>query len=342
MKIFGWASDHAGCGQYRIGLPMWGLTAFGHDTLAFSVLNMEVPADVDVLVGQRIALAASAEKWLDLAGRGDRHFAMVYELDDDLWSIHPSNAGAEPLSRPEVLANAARCIAAADAVTVTTGHLAGVVSKYNSNVHVLPNCIDRSWLGIERPRTKRLTVGWAGGSSHDVDFASVRNELRTFLRRNPAVDTHFIGVNYGAAVGRPDTRATTWNAEIVDYLSGIDFDIGIAPLAAHRFNRSKSDVKFLEYATLGIPVVASDYGPYRESIEHGVTGLLVKYPHEWGKYLRELVNDEDMRREIGDNARRWAATRTIQDTAWRWWAAYESALAARSASPAPTRLEPAV
>jgi glycosyltransferase involved in cell wall biosynthesis len=334
VQIWGWAADHNGCGQYRIGLPMWALGRAGHDTLAFSRLDAELPADLDVLVGQRVCEPDRARVWLELAARADRRFAMVFELDDDLWNVHATNHGAASFRHAAVQATIDRCIAAADAVTVTTPQLADIVRTRNPQVHVLPNCVDEALLHHRRPRTERVTIGWAGGSSHRNDFDFVRNDLRTVLRRNPAVDMHFIGVNYGASVGRPDARYTAWNTNLVDYLHTLDFDIGIAPLAYHVFNRSKSDLKVLEYAALGIPVVASDYGPYPDSIQHGVTGFLVKRDHEWGKYLRELVNDEGLRTELGENARRWAATRTVQANSSRWEAAYAAALAGRRA-PAP-------
>jgi glycosyltransferase involved in cell wall biosynthesis len=217
-------------------------------------------------------------------------------------------------------------------VTVTTAHLADVVSRFNDNVHVLPNCVDATLLERQRPRNERVTVGWAGGSSHINDFDFTGNAIRTFLRRSGDVDLHVIGTDFRRALGCPEARHSEWSENLVDYLNTIDFDIGIAPLAYHAFNKSKSDLKVLEYAALGIPVIATDYGPYTESVQHGVTGFLVRHSHEWARYLRELVNDEALRLEMGANARRWAATRTIQGNVWRWEAAYRSAIeVARSA-----------
>jgi len=325
LKIFGWASDHMGCGNYRIGLPMWALSKFGHDALAFSVLNVEIPSDLDVLVGQIIATPARAEVWHRLAAMPGRDFAMVLELDDDIWNLRPSNPAYKfwKSGAGDIIKDAVRV---ADAVTVTTDHLAEVVSQHHNNVFVLPNCFDAVLLEHQRPHAESLTVGWAGGSSHGEDFESVAKELRSFFRRNPQVDSHFIGVNYGSLVGRPETRFTQWSRNLVDYIKGLDFDIGIAPLLPNQFNRSKSDLKFLEYASLGIPVVASDVGPYGHSIQHGITGMLVRHPHEWVKYLNELVKDDDMRLAITNNARAWASTRTIQGNAWRWEEAYRTVL----------------
>lgn len=329
LKIFGWASDHNGCGHYRIGLPMWALAQLGHDATAFSLLNVALPDDLDILVGQLIVNAEQSAYWQHLAGMNDRGFAMVYEIDDDIWNVVASNPAAayyDDVARQRAIDN----IKVADAVTVTTAQLAEVVGRFNPNVFVLPNCIDAALLAHQRPRADLLTLGWAGGSSHREDFASVSKDLRSFFRKNPELSTHFIGVNFGHLVGRPQTRFTRWSSNLIDYLKGLDFDLGIAPLAANAFNRSKSDLKFLEYSAVGIPIVASDVGPYHDSVEHGVTGFLAKFPHEWSKYLNLLVKDDDLRIEIGDNARSWAESRTIQSNIWRWDFIY-SALVGKAA-----------
>jgi glycosyltransferase involved in cell wall biosynthesis len=325
LKIFGWAKDHNGCGNYRLGLPMWALARAGHEARAFSLLNVDIPDDLDVMVGQIIADEAPTEAWQALAALPNRSFALIYEIDDDVWNLQLSVPEHRHFMG-ETGERVKRNIAVSDAVTVTTEYLADQVRPHNPNVFVLPNCFDASILSYERPHSDELTVGWAGGSSHQHDFLAVSKDLVSFFKRNPQVVTHFIGVNHGAAIGRPAGRFTPWRTNLVDYIHGVDFDIGIAPLACHAFNRSKSDLKYLEYASLGIPVVASDFGPYAESIIHGVTGLKVKYPHEWARHLRALAVDEQLRIELGRNAKSWATTRTIQANTWRWEEAYYSVL----------------
>jgi hypothetical protein len=65
------------------------------------------------------------------------------------------------------------------------------------------------------------------------------------------------------------------------------------------FASSKSYIKALEYAALGIPVIASDAEPYRDFVVHGVTGFLVRRDHEWLSYLRELASDDGLRQSMG-------------------------------------------
>jgi len=240
--------------------------------------------------------------------------------------VHRTNTDALSLTRPEVLARLERGLRIADAVTVTTQHLAEVVSRFNANVFVLPNCIDLNLITYQRTKAERLTIGWAGGSSHLNDFASMRSNLRQFLRRHPEVDMHFVGQDYRELFKLPNTRWTGWNANLVDYLHTLDFDIGVAPLAYNEFNKSKSDIKVLEYASLGIPVVASAFGPYADSVVHGETGFVVKHSHEWSTYLRVLVEDHQLREAMSITAKLWASNRTIQGNAWRWELAYRTVI----------------
>ena len=52
-------------------------------------------------------------------------------------------------------------------------------------------------------------------------------------------------------------------------------DIALAPLEmGNIFCRAKSEIKFVEAGALGLPVVASDIAPFRDSITPGEDGFL--------------------------------------------------------------------
>jgi glycosyltransferase involved in cell wall biosynthesis len=150
----------------------------------------------------------------------------------------------------------------------------------------------------------------------------VAPHLRRFFERNPNIDFHTIGTDYRSAMKLPG-RHTEWNQDMWAYYQTIDFDIGLAPLIDSVFNRSKSAIKAMEYAALGIPVIASDVDPYRDFVIDGVTGYLVRKDHEWSKRLFELVNDEPMRTEMGRRAKAHAARWTIEEGYGRWVRAYQ-------------------
>lgn len=90
-------------------------------------------------------------------------------------------------------------------------------------------------------------------------------------------------------------------------LSQQKWDIGIAPLIDTAFTRSKSHIKWMEYAAYKIPCVASRVYPYfmpiegRDTIVDGETGYLCR-PPEWEQALERLVIDKSLRERIGQQA----------------------------------------
>jgi glycosyltransferase involved in cell wall biosynthesis len=317
VRIFAFHDGHA-CAYYRVLLPMDAMTAHGHE-VGTAVGWSEQCREYPIISAQRIGNAETVPIWRRLAA----DHRLVYEIDDDLWTIDPTNWQPYIDHPPAVLDMIEQCISVSDLVTVSTDRLAEVVGQFNSNVVVIPNCIDARLLDVERSRCDRLTVGWAGGASHLRDMEMIASELRRFLRRNPQVEFHNVGTDF-REYAKVRGRWTDWQADMWDYYRTVDFDIGLAPLVESPFNRSKSHIKCLEYAALGIPVIASDVEPYRSLVLDGVTGFLIRHDHDWGRRLYELTHDTAMREEMGVKAREVAAQWTIQDSWQRWESAYST------------------
>jgi len=100
------------------------------------------------------------------------------------------------------------------------------------------------------------------------------------------------------------------------------FDIGLAPLARTRFNASKSDLRLLELAALGIPWVATDFGPYADGAEglgcEDRGGLTVSKPRGWWTHLAALAASDSYRISLRTAGRKWAATRTVDKVLPLW------------------------
>lgn len=319
LRVAGWAADNTGCGYYRVGLPLHALAGRGHTTVASTVLPRDVAADPSwLVVGQRVANPPASLRWQRMA----RRRPVVYEIDDDLFGLSGDNPAAGYYAQPEVRRNIRRNAQVASGVTVTTEPLAEVMRGLNPNVTVIPNFVPAEILDIpvREPREGMVTIGWQGSPTHAADFMVARRALKRVL--GPGVEIHFIGTSY--ATGLENTRCTPWIQDISAYHRAIDFDIGIAPLAATGFNQSKSNLRALEYAALGIPVVASDFGPYRGFVEHGVTGFLASTYNEWVDALRALINDPALRVSMGATARERARAWTVEGNAWRWEQVYRS------------------
>ena len=322
MKIFGWsASVRDGCWFYRMKMPLDELAKHGHETRVGVVWAYDHGWDKpDIVVGQRICQDGPSKTWQK---RSDIY--RVYELDDDLLNLDPSNPGYAFYEQAHIRANLKRNIQCADAVTVSTMQLAELVSKLNPRVYIVPNTVPKSLLEFERTTAPALTVGWAGSATHDMDWKEVSPHVKRFLHRNRDVQFHDIGEAYGSRFGLDGRyRHTPWTDTVGALWSAIDFDIGLAPLRDHRFNRSKSPLKALEYAALGIPVIASDVGPYREFVAHYETGYLVKKDYQWGHYLHALARDPFLRKDMGRAARNLAWGYIIEN----WWTVWEAAYGA--------------
>jgi glycosyltransferase involved in cell wall biosynthesis len=317
--------SYDGSSYYRIWLPFTHLEERSHHITQILPPGSRMPGprdlqDVDVVVIQRPAGKAGARFLQTLVGHGTK---IVYEIDDDMLNVE--SAGLPHLYDDQARESIRRCLRLSDMVTASSPHLAEMVRPYNDNIVVLPNHIKAGLLDITRPRRDRLTIGWAGGTSHAWDVEEIRDPLRDITADYPDVDIHWIGANHSPILGR-SCRWTKWEQDVGHYYKHIDFDIAVAPSADNLFNRSKTWLRALEMGALGIPVVASNRLPYSDYVIDGKTGFLVNNREEWTERLRDLVNDADMREEMGAAGKEQAAQWTIEE-GWRLWEqAYESAV----------------
>jgi glycosyltransferase involved in cell wall biosynthesis len=335
VRILGLPNGVNGAAYYRVFLP---LSHAERHSGGEHVVSFPAPAEAgklggtwisghDVIVGQCIA-RNGAQMWESFRDDGDG--VLVYEADDDL--ITPIDERYHPslvqYNQPELRESHIRALKASDLVTVSTPVLGERLSRYNPRIVVLPNRVNADLLALTPNRRERVTVGWQGSATHLGDMQFHRDPIRRFLQRTPGADLHIMGGDYRETLGFPQARYTPWQTDMWDYYEAVDFDIGLAPLMPNSFNEAKSPVKALEYAALGIPVVASDVTAYRDFVADGVTGFLVRRDHEWGQRLRDLVNDEAMRAEMGAKAREHASHHTIQEHWPQWPAAYEKVMTA--------------
>jgi glycosyltransferase involved in cell wall biosynthesis len=325
VKILGLHRDFGGSDYYRIRLPLGELAQHGHETSCGPAKTNSKPEGADIVVGEMIGSrleGPQVHKWWRRLAKDCKR---VYELDDDPFEVEPHSPVYSYYTGELSKDSLTHCIQTADLVTASVEPLAERMRKINPNVVVVKNRIDEKLLDVVRPRRDKLVIGWAGGSTHEKDLEEATYGLRKILDRNRNTECHFIGADFRHLVKRP-MRYTGWSHDLFDYYCKIDFDIGIAPLRATKFSEAKSAIKAMEYSALGIPVIASDVAPYRDFIVDGVTGWLVRREHEWAVRLRELVNDEAMREEMGQAAKSLAAEWTIQKGWTDWLCAYESIL----------------
>jgi len=320
-KIWGWAADQSGCQAYRIRFPFHAMKELDPSLVLGigSTIKPEAKDNADIIIGQRVTNQGPSRLWQRWAQGGQKK--LIYELDDDLWNIDPANERAyyffgDPNTRERIINN----VKVAHVVTVSTPQLAEMVHEITGhrNIHVVPNAVP-PWL-LDHKAEKNHHVGWGGSPTHHGDFGLLRQGMKKFLQHNPTKTFHCIGMDYAGWLKLPPASCsfTKWVPTPDDFFRTIDYSVGVAPLADTLFNRSKSDIKFLELAALGIPTIASDVPAYR-TIQDGLNGILVKNDHEWGRVLKASAEDQDFFGSMGQDAKEYvAANRTTTHTAPMW------------------------
>lgn len=274
----------------------------------------------DLIIGHRLNRPSGMETWRRARGPFNR---LVYETDDDVFSITPDNWPAYNLfRRTDILDAVEHSTEVADLVTVSTGPLAKVMGQFNPSTVVLPNCLPDWVLQLERKPHARPCLGWAGGASHGADVGLIVEPVRRFLDRFSGWDFRLGGTDFRPTFARSRIYHSRWvpiNKDPRQFYASIRMDIGLAPLVPCTFANSKSFLKVLEYAGLGIPSVASATGPYPDFIRHGENGFLALSEADWLEYLSLLASDDALRGKLGAQAKADARNWTIGAN-WQLWA----------------------
>lgn len=322
-RIFFLAADFWGCGWYRMHVPGIALATKGYEVAMEDEIVPGVLDYFDVFVFQRQWSPPMPGVIEQVKASGK---LIVGELDDDFWHLHPDSPalgfwyGDDKIR----LMGMEDCLRRYHKLTTTTKTLAGVLKQFNRDIVILPNQLpSEHWRVKHEPRENgRLIVGWAGGEPHKADMDLLAGTMEQILDEFDNVEFHVAGMKTYPFRPRPEIKALT-PVPVEQYpklLAG--FDVGLAPLIDSPFNRSKSDLKYVEYSKVGVPAVYSKVGPYVGAVKHGETGFLADNTKDWLKYVRRLIVDADLRRSIADSARAVAEQRTIEKNIHLWEQAY--------------------
>lgn len=295
-------------------------------------IHPDIVADADIVLIQRDFPRFIDECRLVITNARRLKKPLVYEIDDLLFELPKSHLARHDLDN---YLNAILWVAfEADLVTTSTPYLRDYLEPLNSQVRLLPNYLNDSLWTFRPPQQKPidapLVIGYMGGQTHYFDLAMITPVLLNLLQNYQGkVSLRFWGGNLPEElVGRPDVEHLPVEIqdykEFARYFNNQTCDIFIAPLEDNRFNRSKSEIKFLAYSTLGVPGVYSHLPPYERIVEHGTNGFLASTTQEWGHWLVHLIENPSVRFEVAAAAqetvrRDWM----LSDHAEKWLDAYQ-------------------
>ena len=277
----------------------------------------------DVLILYRLGMSPPLRQLIEGARALGRR--VIFDTDDLIFEpeLIEWHRGVRNLSDANQELHAAgvrrylETLQACDAVLAATPPLAELARKRGKPAFVHRNSLGKEMLALadrlyqqRRPRDSgRVVIGYGSGTpTHDVDFHEATAALENVLDRFAQVELWIAGpltlpaklAKFGDRVQRfPLTDWRGW-FELMSRM-----DIAVSPLEpGNIFCRAKSEIKFVEAGALGIAMVASDIDPFRDSISHGEEGLLAANEKQWTEALTLLIEQSELRKQMGENARR--------------------------------------
>ena len=216
---------------------------------------------------------------------------LVAELDDSVGDVPPSS----PYKWKEHHKWSAEHLYRSDAVVCSTQYLADSIKFIvkDKPIHIAPNCINNKTWKFKKPKNRienEIRFGYVGGGAHDEDLLIVYRAILPLFELYPGLK---LVVRYGGwkpqwLKDHPqiDFQCVGWSIdEYPQKISDMNIDVGLAPLRDSEFNRCKSNLKWLEWASMNIPLIASNVEPYRNTGEYGGIRLVDNTTAEWNDAL---------------------------------------------------------
>lgn len=297
-KIVAFRGDRAACFFYRLSAPLAAVAKRNPnwDISITGVMDTRKLADYKLAILQRQYKADVFYPVLAMKKNGTK---VVYEIDDDLFNVPKWNPASETLGKRAVQDNIKYFLSNVDAIFTTTEHLKTLYSNYCDKIYVLPNSIDFESLHKSPRNSAKKVVAWQGSQSHDRDVSLMLPGLMAVSKRDDAlIKLWHIENEIKNAYNVPYVPF----AAFYQMFSQLDGYIGLAPLTTVFFNKSKSNLKWLEYTAHGMVTIASNVGPYADSIEDGKTGILVSDNRDWADAINDLLDHPEKHAEILKNA----------------------------------------
>jgi len=135
------------------------------------------------------------------------------------------------------------------------------------------------------------------------NYTTVTEDYKKYLNT-------FITESYPNEMNEPYLRV--WTRPVQSYAKNYSkFDVSLAPIKNHIFNRMKSQLKVIEAGFYKKAIIASNLGPYTIDLKHCLqngnfvdgNALLVdenRNHSDWAKFIEKLVKNPNMVKDMGE------------------------------------------
>ena len=236
---------------------------------------------------------------------------IIAHLDDDLLGV-PAELGPDKYRRyndPARLMAIRTVLENSDLIYASTPALAERLRQHGVGVPIVAGKIYcSSEPSADVSYREPPVVGYMGSGGHAHDLAIALPGIVRLLDARPEVRFELFGTipmperlrSYGTRVAHHP-----FNSDYPSFLrelARLGWSIGLAPLADIPFNAVKANTKWVEYASAGVAVIASDHPVYRTSCATGC-GILAT-DDGWYSAINRLLDQRSEREEMIIRARR--------------------------------------
>lgn len=200
----------------------------------------------------------------------------------------------------------------ADMVTVTTEFLKKEYEEVNSNVVVLPNCVDTlDWDVPAKNDTGKVRLLITGSVASNQDYKNIiplldklkeRQDVQVVLLALPADHPSLKEARklYEPEIKFWEQYDVEWHPfmkqpDYIEFINQLKIDIMLIPRDNNYFNRCKSNLKFLEASMCGMATVAQSFpdgkSPYEVDKEDAENLILATTPEDWIEKVTQLIDN---------------------------------------------------
>lgn len=285
-----------------------------------------------------------------------KQYDTKFVLDiDDYWDYHKNHPAREACvfnMFPEKMMMNFKLF---DYVTTSTEYFKNIIKDYfpEDNIYVFENAISSNdeQFSTKKNKSDKLRIGLTGGSSHTEDIKQLL-EFPKYLTDKQLDEIELVFCGYdnknaenvvidetGKVIDRqPLADKDNWwvqtenkfKQEVKHYkrveskdimkceFGKIyeDIDILLVPLTNNKFNRCKSELKFIEAGFTNTAVISSKVIPYSNFGVNEEDCLFVKdvTPQAWAKAIKKILREKELFYKIRDiNSLRVKYSRNLED-----------------------------
>jgi len=324
-RYINYLADLSGCGHWRILWPEQVINATGRGvshSITAMVADPRFYKNVKAVKLQRQA-SSSQKKFVEYLKKVQQEhgFKIIYEVDDVVFKedIPDYNKFKYAFDNDEIRQNCIDIINMCDEVTVTCPFMKELYQERTGqkNITVIPNFVPDFWMGnlfngkevatqFEKNKKKPRILYTGSGAHYDVenktggkdDFTLVRDFVRATVDKYQWIFVGAFPPQLHDLVQTKKIEFYPWQNLLMypKFIASLNAQMMVAPLEDNNFNKAKSDIKFIEACTLGIPCLCQDMETYSSAPE----ALRFKTIEEFADKINTILNWKNRSKYYGN------------------------------------------